>query len=674
VAAAETPAVETPPAESPWLAVRDVRLEPVGEGRRVSVQLTRTPDDVKQFMLASPPRVVIDLTGPRVEENPRDARFPFDDPVLSRVRVAPHNGFLRVVLDLRRDVKPFSVRSDGMDVLADLGDTGAPLPALAPVVTPSETAPPDAPSSAGAGDVPAPPRQPEPRSVELPAAEPPALAAGESDAGAEVPSDPPIKVRHQGRGPLVGDGPVYRGDRVSLDFKDADVLNVLRVLADVSKLNIVATDDVQGKVTLHLNDVPWDQALDLVLRANRLEKTHEGNVIRISTVNRLREERESLRAAQDAEKELEPLRVKYLKVNYARADEELIDKVKGVLTERGSVTFDERTNTIIVRDIQRGIDDGSTLVRQLDVQSPQVLIESHIVEATEDFGRALGVQWGYRFNAGPATGNPTGSNFPGTVGIGGSGLGAGTPAPPSGAGNPTLPIPFLADFPVPPNFGGGFGPGAGSAIDMTLGSLSGAQALTARLTALEEEGKAKIVSRPRVITMNNVAATIESLQILRVRLPGTGTVISTGAGGAAGSATNATEKINTGITLVVTPQISADGYVLMNIFAKSSQADFSRTVDGIPAEISRQANSNVLIRDGETVVLGGILRSTSDDRESGLPYLRRVPAVGWLFKRMLRNRRKDEMIVFLTPRVVNAEGLPRLPSAEQLWQERNKGG
>src|SRR4029077_5972791 len=164
----------------------------------------------------------------------------------------------------------------------------------------------------------------------------------------------------------------FTGQRISLDFKDADIQNVLRVLADVSGLNIIATDDVKGKVTLHLTDVPWDQALDLVLRSNRLEKTQEGNVVRISTVSRLKEEREALRAAQDAEKELEPLRVKYLRVNYARADESLIDKVKGVLTDRGSVTFDDRTNTIIVRDIPRGIADAMDLVRELDVQSPQV--------------------------------------------------------------------------------------------------------------------------------------------------------------------------------------------------------------------------------------------------------------------------------------------------------------
>jgi len=234
-------------------------------------------------------------------------------------------------------------------------------------------------------------------------------------------------------------------------------------------------------------------------------------------------------------------------------------------------------------------------------------------------------------------------------------------------------VPFMADFPVPAGFGGGFGAGAGSALNLALGSLDGAHSITARLTALEEQGKGRVISRPRVITMNNVAATIQSLTILRVKLPSTGTVINTGTGGAAGTASSATEKINTGITLVVTPQISADGYVLMSIYAKSSQPDFSRTVDGIPNEISREANSNVLIQDGNTVVLGGIFRQTSDDRESGLPYLRRIPALGWLFKRMLKQKQNDELLVFLTPKIVST-GTGALPVAERLWEERRQGG
>src|SRR5437016_6265377 len=620
--AAGTPAAattETPGApearDAAPLMVRDVRVEPMDAGRRLIIELTRPPDDVRDFTLSAPPRLVMDLHGPLPAKPAVLTRFPLTDDVVAGVRVATNGGALRIVADLNRPAGTHAVRREGNRLVADLSDSGT-------------------------------------------AESPPAHLAA-------VPHTLPVQaVRRESS---------FTGQRISLDFKDADIQNVLRVLADVSQLNIIATDDVKGKVTLHLNDVPWDQALDLVLRSNRLEKTQEGNVVRISTVSRLKEEREALRAAQDAERELEPLRVKYIRVNYAKADETLIEKVKGVLTDRGSVTFDDRTNTIIVRDIPHGTDDASQLIHELDVQSPQVLIEANIVEATRDVARALGVQWGYNYQAGPQTGNPTGLNFPGTVGVGGSGLNDGS-APAGANGVARSPVPFLFDFPVGNGFSG-FGAGNGSSLDVVLGSLDGVHALAARLTALEQQGKAKVISRPRVITLNNVAATIQSLTILRVKLPSTGTVINTGTGGAAGSASTATEKINTGITLVVTPQVSADGYVLMSIYAKSSQPDFTqgRSVDGIPNEISREANSNVLIQDGQTVVLGGIFRNTFDRSETGLPYLRGIPVLGWLFKRLQTTNHYEELLVFITPRIV-VSGTAGLPNAERLWQERRHGG
>jgi type IV pilus assembly protein PilQ len=680
-AAAEPPAAVAE-AESPWLTVRDVRVEQEGNGRRIRIALSRAPERVEDFTLGQPARLVIDLAGPQDRTAIREARFPVEDDVVTRARVAPYKGRLRVVLDLNRSLRPHSVHQEGTELVAELGDiaTAAAPPATEPATIVAQA--PSAVERSGEGNLPSQAllqvAATEPAGEVKPADDPPpAAAVPPAKTPARVAERTPerVHIASVSTSDLRGTRQVFYGQKISLDFKDADIQNVLRVLADVSGLNIIATDDVKGKVTLHLIDVPWDQALDLVLRSNRLEKMQEGNVMRISTVSRLKEEREALRAADEAERELEPLRVKYVRVNYARADDVLIDKVKGVLTDRGSVTFDDRTNTVIVRDIGRGIDDASELIRELDVQSPQVLIEAHLVEATEDFARGLGVQWGYGYKAGPQTGNPLGGNFPGTLGVGGGPgvLGSGTAPPAAGAGVPATPVPFLADFPVPGSFGSGFGAGAGSALDLALGSLDGSQTLSARLTALEEEGKGKVISRPRVVTLNNVAATIQSLTILRVKLPSTGTVINTGTGGAAGSASTATEKINTGITLVVTPQISSDGYVLLNIYAKSSQPDFSHNVDGIPNEVSREANSNVLIRDGETIVLGGIFRNTETDQESGIPYLRSVPALGWLFKRNLTTNHHEVLMVFLTPKVM-ASGTAVLPAADQLWAERRQGG
>ncbi len=684
--AAATPAaaapVETPGAppagDTTPLAVRDVRVEPMGEGRRLVIELTRPPDDVHDFALSAPPRLVMDLHGPLPAKPAVLTRFPLTDDMVAGVRVATNGGALRIVADLNHPARTHTVHQEGNRLLADLGDTGTAenVPAAhLMLVAEFENAAAAEAEFDGEPAAPPPPAEPPARvaAAEPEAKQPPPPAPEPEPAATPEPAPPPAHVASVPHAPPpappVRRESTFTGQRISLDFKDAEIQNVLRVLADVSGLNIIATDDVKGKVTLHLNDVPWDQALDLVLRSNRLEKTQEGNVVRISTVSRLKEEREALRAAQDAERELEPLRVKYIRVNYAKADETLIEKVKGVLTDRGSVTFDDRTNTIIVRDIPHGTDDAAQLIHELDVQSPQVLIEANIVEATRDLARALGVQWGYNHQAGPQTGNPTGLNFPGTVGIGGAGLSDGS-APVGTNGVARSPVPFMFDFPVSTGFGG-FGAGSGSSLDLVLGSLDGANALAARLTALEQQGKAKVISRPRVITLNNVAATIQSLTILRVKLPSTGTVINTGTGGAAGSASTATEKINTGITLVVTPQVSGDGYVLMSIYAKSSQPDFTqgRSVDGIPNEISREANSNVLIRDGETVVLGGIFRNTSDSSETGVPYLRGIPVLGWLFKRLQTTNHYEELLVFITPRVV-ASGTAALPTADRLWMER----
>jgi type IV pilus assembly protein PilQ len=465
----------------------------------------------------------------------------------------------------------------------------------------------------------------------------------------------------------------YYGQHVSLDFKDADVHNVLRLLAEVSKLNIVATDDVRGKVTLRLFDVPWDQALDIILQVLNLEAVQEGDVIRISTVKRLREEREEIVKAQEAAKAVEPLKVEYIRVNYAKAAKlaELISGQtrtgrapagrgrpdEGVLTSRGSVFADEYANMLIVRDIQRGVDNALELVRRLDIQAPQVLIESSIVEATTDFARDLGIQWGYRYLQGPMTGNPTGVNFPGAIGLGGSGLGS----------SPTG-LPFIADFPA-----AGVGPGVGTALDLALGSIDGSQSLDVRLTALEKQGKAKIISRPRVVTLNNIAATIKSLRILRVKLPSTGTVINTGAGGAAGGQSTATEKIETGIILVVTPQVSSDGFVLLDMFAKSSTADFAQQVDQIPTEVSREANSHILIKNGQTVVLGGIYRDQTGDTITGVPFLMDIPVLGWLFKTEGKKNTREDLLVFLTPRILGGVRTD-MPSAVELWEHRSWGG
>jgi type IV pilus secretin PilQ/predicted competence protein len=652
------PGGSTAPAAGP-LDIREIKLIEDNGQQGLFVKLSAPPAAITHYVLVQPTRLVIDIAGSGgVGAETGAQKYPVQNPVISEIDVARADGKIRLTVGLRGKTAPTYTVNDLNDtVVAFLGEpTTANQPVREQLVFTRravETAQPEPPPVPEQGPAttartsrPAPPAPGATRSERISVTE--TATAGETPAS------------HKG----------YYGQHVSLDFKDADIHNVLRLLAEVSKLNIVATDDVKGKVTLRLFDVPWDQALDIVLQVLNLESTQEGNVLRISTVKRLREEREELRKAQEAQRAVEPLHVEYIKVNYAKATKlaEIISGAglnavrsrtggaveTGVLTNRGSVFVDEYSNTLIVRDIQKGIDNARELVRRLDVQTAQVLIESNIVEATTNFERDLGIQWGYRYLAGPATGNPTGFNFPGTVGLGGSGLTTGANG-----------VPFLADFPAPVG-----GTAGGSAIDLALGSINGAQTLDVRLTALEKEGKARIISRPRVVTLNNVPATIKSLTILRVKLPGTGTVINTGAGGAAGTASTATEKIETGIILVVTPQVSADGFVLLDMFAKSSQADFTRQVDQIPTEISREANSHILIKNGQTVVLGGIYRDNLNFTQTGIPFLRDIPGLRWLFQSTSKTDAREDLLVFLTPRIMaGAHG--DLPAAEDLWKNRD---
>ncbi len=706
------------------LEVREVRIIEDNGQQGVFAKLTGPPRDVSYITLDNPSRLVIELYG----TTPGDIasqRFPVDNELIDQIQMGSDSGKIRLTIRMRgSSVPPYTVDSLSDTLVAFIGEpqgtlqpvseqvvfTDRPLPGTAEPAVAVAQVPASEPSAAVAPGIRVSPgvgasvsrapvvsifqdREP----IVIPPSEvaPAPVREVAGVEGVRLPTlepQPPVPADQVGTfsGSLFGrrNNKAYYGQPVSLDLKDADIHNVLRLLADVSNLNIVATDDVQGTITLRLFDVPWDQALDIVLQVQSLESEREGNVVRISTIKRLREEREEIAKAQEAAREIEPLEVAYLRVHYHKAKlvadlisgaarsnpqgggrsggggsgtvgvgNNQLDEI-GVLTSRGSVMVDEFTNTLIVRDVRKGIESSRDLVRRLDIQIPQVLIESSIVEASTDFARDLGVQWGYNANIGPNTGTSTGENFPGTVNFGGSGLGVG-----SGG------VPFLFDFPA--NVGGDAG---GAALDLALGSINGAQALNMRLTALEEKGKGRVVSRPRVVTLNNIPATIQSLTVLRVRLPGTGTVINTGAGGAAGAGQSATEKIETGITLKVTPQVSGDGFILLDMFAKSSQADFARQVDGIPTEVTRQSNSQVLVRDGQTVVLGGIYRDNDAVAQSGLPFFDQLPGISWLFSSSSRIKRREDLLVFITPRVIGPYRAKSLPNASQLWMQRHGGG
>lgn len=429
---------------------------------------------------------------------------------------------------------------------------------------------------------------------------------------------------------LLGDTARYTGKLISLDLQDTDIDNALRIIAEVSNLNIVASEDVLGKVTLRLTDVPWDQALDVILKTHGLDKVLEGNVMRIAPVDKLRVERESLKQAQIADMELAQLVVKYLRVSYGKASE-LKSLVETVLSERGTVAYDERSNQLIVKDIQSGIDNVTELVSKVDLRTPQVLLETQIVEASRNLTRDLGSELGFQYIQSPSTGNGTGLNFPSAVAVGGT-------LTNNGLGASAFPAAVSAT--------------AGSAVSMLFDSADGTKSLELRLTQLESEGRVRIVSRPAVATTNNKPAEIKSVEKYRVRLPSGGTSVATGQGSTAnGTGGAATEVIEAGIVLNVTPQASPDYYILLDIKAKSSTFGNS-SVEGIPNEIERSASSSVLVSSGQTFALGGIYKLMDKDDVSGVPFLKDIPVLGTFFRRLQTTNTDEELLFFITPRIV----------------------
>lgn len=464
------------------------------------------------------------------------------------------------------------------------------------------------------------------------------LEFGDQPQAAAKPADaPPAPVAADASNLRSADGSkIYTGRLISLDLQDTDIDNALRIIAEVSNLNIIASDDVTGKVTLRLIDVPWDQALDVILKTNGLDQVTEGNVIRIAPVDKLRQEREALKEAKKAAEQLEDLTVNYIRVSYAKVGD-LKEQVESVLSERGTVATDERTNQLIVKDIKKGHVEAEALLKKLDLRTPQVLLETQIVEGARDILRDLGFQWNFAYAQSPETGNATGVNFPNSIVIGGS---------------------ATDDDAV--NFPAAIGDAGGSAVTAVLESADGSRGLSFRLSALETEGKVRIISRPQVATVNSKQAEIKSVETVRIRLPDSGTSIATGAGAqAAGGGASAFEEINVGITLRVTPQASPDYYVLLDINAQSSTFG-SREVDGIPSTIDRNATSTILVKSGQTFALGGVYRLTDRDSVSGVPWLKDIPFLGYLFRRQLLNKADEELIFFITPHIVEGSFDPSL--------------
>ena len=422
----------------------------------------------------------------------------------------------------------------------------------------------------------------------------------------------------------------YTGKRISLDFKDADIHNILRLISEVSKLNIITSDDVSGKITVTMRNVPWDQALDIILKTKKLGKVRHGNIIRVAPLTTLAEEQELAAKAAEAKRTMEPLRVRLIPVNYAVASE-IEKQVKDILSERGTVTVDKRTNVLIVKDVLENLIKAEGLVRSLDAETPQVLIEARIVEANTQFVREVGIQWGGDLSFSAATGNPTGLAFPSQINMEGGADDPNTNTDFTGTANP-------GNFAV--NLPAAVGAGSGGALGFIFGSAGGSAHLNLRLSALENRGAVKIVSAPKIATLDNHKAKI-----------GQGVSIPISVVSAAGVNTMFVEAK---LELEVTPHITQEGSILMEIKVKKNEPDFSRTgARGDPTILKKEAETQVLVRDGDTTVIGGIYTKKTSDTFVGVPVLSRIPVLGWFFRNTKKNDERTELLIFITPRIVN---------------------
>jgi type IV pilus assembly protein PilQ len=425
-------------------------------------------------------------------------------------------------------------------------------------------------------------------------------------------------------------GKVYKGKRISLDFKDADIHNILRLISEVSKLNIVTSDDVRGRVTVTLRNVPWDEALDIILQAKGLGKKQVGNIIRVGPLEQFQKEAEIELARKKAERLKEPLYVRLIPVNYGVASE-IVAQVRDVLSERGTVNIDQRTNVIIVKDMQENVIKAEGLIRNLDTQTPQVLIEARIVEANTTFVRDIGIQWGGNLSFSPANGNNTGLKFPNVVSIAGGADDSRTLNPMNGTMNPAG---FAINMPAP------VGAGSGGAIGFIFGSAGGTANLNLRLSAMENTGDVKILSAPRVTTLDNKEAKIGSgisIPISTVSAAGINTVF-----------------IEAKLELSVTPHVTQDGSILMKINTTKNEPDFSRTgASGDPTIIKKEATTEVLVKDGDTTVIGGIYTRRNSEELAKVPLLANIPVIGWLFKKRRVADERTELLIFITPRIIN---------------------
>lgn len=610
-----------PPAKN----IKNIRFD-----RKDGLQLVLTADGQlsPQVFHLDKNRLVVDFAN--VKTATKRKSIPAKDQAVKQVRIGQHADKLRLVLDLTMPIV-YSWQQHGQELRFNLQDASkaagpkSETVAVLPVPVPegSILAPDDPASQSGTSSI---PQGNEPAQVSTDQSGNPEALSSDRKMEDRVSEPSPEMVAERAEIILEnGDAPApqakpktetptpskYVGRKISLDFQDADIANVVRLIADVSSLNVVIGEDVKGKVTLKLVNVPWDQALDIILKMNNLGQIREGNIIRIATLANISKQQDEEAKAKETKIQAEDLVTRIVYVNYGKA-RELSEPLKKTLSPRGDITIDERTNSMIVKDIEEKVNDIESLAKRLDTQTPQVVIEARIVQVLPTFNRSLGIQWGANFQ------NSSNGNL---IGISNSTAGSafGTPTPE-----------FAVNLPAASNFGG---------VGFTFGRFTeNPFNLDLRISAGESQGLTRIISTPKVSVLDNQEAKIEqgeSIPFSTVSQQGTQTTF-----------------VDANLTLLVTPHISSDGGIMMKVKVTKNAPGETRPGASGPSIIKKEATTHILVKDGETTVIGGIYETSKTDSISGIPFLMDVPVLGWLFKTTTKREDTSELLVFLTPRIL----------------------
>jgi type IV pilus assembly protein PilQ len=467
------------------------------------------------------------------------------------------------------------------------------------------------------------------RGAIAPAARPSGATAAQTSAQAQ-PIQPAVNLAAEQKSHTQGPvgGPKYTGEPISVNLKDVDLKDFFRLIHEISGLNVVLDPNVHGTLTIVLDDVPWDQALDIVLKNNDLARELEGNVLRIATLDTLKKEADGRRAQQESE----ALAVEKVTVtrflSYAHS-KDVVPTIKKFLSQRGDVISDDRTNAVIISDIPSVIPALDRLLTQLDRKTQEVEIEARVVAATRSFARDIGTQFGFGWGDGHSAigGAQSVGTSPTTV----NGLTPGyiTTGTSSGGSSSGSQIPLFSNLPVTSPTSG-----------LTFVNASNNVRIDAVLSMAESRGLLKILSRPRVVTQNNIQALVKQ----GVRVP----IVTQAQLGGPPTVT----YVDAFLRLTVVPQITSEGTIFLNVDVENTTPDFGRTVQGNPTLITQQATTQVLVTDGGTVVIGGVIQTNNSVNISQVPLLGDVPILGNLFKHRQVTTSNQELIFFITPRII----------------------